>query len=370
MILKQLEIEYFRLFPYLKIQFSDGINVISGMNGQGKTSILEAIYYLALTKSFRTSNDNTVISHNKNHFNIQSTCSVQKSPDKKIRIFYSVNNGKHLFVNKKEIAKFSEYIGTIPCVILTLDDLKLTMGGPQDRRRFFDILISQLSPVYLEDLKTYRRIIQQRNTLLGNENKEAVKKQISIWNEQLVMHGTRIILYRLGFIDFLNDKLTEYYNKISVSNDEIKVVYRSNLSEDVTLLGEVQIRQLFYDKLPRLFEYEYERKITILGPHRDDFMFLKEKKSFKDYCSQGENKSLVIALKFLEWEYLSRERHLKPILLLDDIFGELDNSRMHGLLHFLEHIGQAHITTTMQEKFKGHKSYNNIILKDRQIYDG
>jgi DNA replication and repair protein RecF len=369
MILKELEIDNFRIFPYLKITFSDGINIISGLNGQGKTSILESIYYLALTKSFRTSNDNHVISYNKQHFNIKSEFISEKSDKKIIRIFHSSSEGKHLFINKKEVFKFSEYIGTVPCVILTLDDLKLTLGGPQERRRFLDILISQISPVYLEDLKIYRRTLQQRNALLSLENKTEIKNQISIWNEKLIEHGSRIISHRLDFIDFLNSNLSEYYNKISMLGDKIGVEYQSSLGDGDYLSDRKRITDRFEKKLNLVFKYEVDRKKSVIGPHRDDVQFFKENKIFRNFCSQGENKTLVIALKFLEWEYISKERHLKPILLLDDIFGELDEVRMQGLLDFLEVIGQAYITTTMQDKFKTHYSSKKFVLNEKGLYD-
>jgi len=369
MILKELEIENFRLFPYLQIKFSDGINIISGMNGQGKTSILESIYYLALTKSFRTSNDNHAISYNSKHFNIKSDFISEESEQKIIRIFHSRSEGKHLFINKKEVSKFSEYIGTVPCVILTLDDLKLTLGGPFERRRFLDILISQISPVYLEDLKIYRRALQQKNALLGIEDKKEIKNQISIWNEKLIEHGSRIIFHRLDFIDFLNKYLSEYYNKISKLNDRIIVNYQTSLGDGDSLSDEEKIRKRFDKKLNLIFKYEVERKKSFIGPHRDDVQFFKDDYIFRDFCSQGENKTLVIALKFLEWEYISKERHIKPLLLLDDIFGELDEVRMKGLLDFLEAIGQAYITTTMQDKFRTHPSSRKFILKENKLYD-
>jgi len=164
MVLKYLELENFRNFDHLKIDFDSGINIISGRNGQGKTSILESIYYLALTKSFRTANDNHVIAYNKKHFNIVGSVSpIPQYQDKQIRLYYASHEGKHLFIDRKEVQKFSQYIGTIPCVILTLDDMRLTMGGPQGRRKFLDILIAQVSPVYLQDLKIYRKTLQQRN---------------------------------------------------------------------------------------------------------------------------------------------------------------------------------------------------------------
>jgi DNA replication and repair protein RecF len=369
MILKDLEIENFRLFSQIKISFDDEINIISGMNGQGKTSILESIYYLALTKSFRTSNDNHVISYNKSYFNTKSNFSSKLSANKKIRLFYSSQEGKHLFVNKKEILKFSDYIGTVPCVILTLDDLKLTRGGPQERRKFIDILISQISPVYLDDLKIYRRTLQQKNALLGSEDKNKIKDQLSIWNEKLIEHGTRIILHRLDAVNFFNTHLSDYYNTISALHDNIMVKYNSSVGENIKSYDKTRIEKLFERKLHLVYRYELERKMSVVGPHRDDIIFYKDGKLFRDFCSQGENKTLVIAVKFLEWEYISQERHLKPLLLFDDIFGELDELRMQGILNFLGKIGQAFITTTLQDKFKKHLTSRKFILKDKKLYD-
>lgn len=369
MVLTELEINNFRLFPHLKIRFSDGINIISGLNGQGKTSILESIYYLALTKSFRTSSDTQVIYDDKKNFDVIGNFSSSSAQNKQIRLFCSESEGKHLFINKKEVLKFSEYIGTVPCVVLTLDDLKLTLGGPNERRKFLNILISQVSPVYLADLKIYRRTLQQRNALLGDENKKKVINQIQIWNEKLIEHGTRIIKHRMDFIEFLNRHLAKYYSEISGIKSKIDVIYQPHIGELKAKTGESEIAAKFEKRLLRSFEYEYERRATIVGPHRDDIHFLKTGKVFRDYCSQGENKTLVIALKFLEWEYISKECDLKPILLLDDIFGELDEFRMQGLLSFLEKIGQAYITTTMQEKFKEHITSRKYLLRNKKLYD-
>jgi len=252
---------------------------------------------------------------------------------------------------------------------LTPDDLKLTLGGPHERRRFLDILISQVSPVYLEDLKIYRRALQQKNALLSLENKAEIERQISIWNEKLIEHGSRIISHRLDFIDYLNRSLSEYYNKISTLNNKINVEYQSSLGEEDSLVDGNRIKERFEKKLNLIYRYEAERKISVIGPHRDDIKFFKENKVFRNFCSQGENKTLVIALKFLEWEYITRERNIKPLLLLDDIFGELDEVRLQGLLEFLEAIGQAYITTTMQDKFKTHNTSHKYILKENRIYD-
>jgi DNA replication and repair protein RecF len=306
-----------------------------------------------------------VISYNKDYFNIYSGFYSGESGKKNIRIYHSNSEGKHLFINKKEISKFSEYVGTVPCVTLTLDNLKLILGGPQERRRFLDILISQVSPLYLENLKIYRRTVMQKNALLSSGLKSEVKNQIYIWNEKMIEHGSRIISQRLKFIRFLNRHLSEFYNRISSLDDKIDTEYKSSLGD----LSNRNIAEVFLKKLEQFFEYEFERKRSAIGPHRDDVQFFREGKAFRDFCSQGENKTLVIALKFLEWEYISNERKIKPILLLDDIFGELDEIRMSGLLDFLEVIGQAYITTTMQDKFDSHRGSRKYILKEKKLYD-
>ncbi len=172
-----------------------------------------------------------------------------------------------------------------------------------------------------------------------------------------------------NFVDFLNSHLSAYYNNISGSNDQIRVFYKSTVNDAIDEKDESQIKRVFEKKLGNIFNYEFERRVSIIGPHRDDITFNKNDKVFKNYCSQGENKTLVIALKFLEWEYISQERKVTPVLLLDDIFGELDENRMHGLLNFLERIGQAYITTTMQNKFEDHLTSKKYILRDKQLYD-
>ena len=369
MVLRELEIYNFRIFPNIRLIFTDGINIISGLNGQGKTSILEAIYYLSLTKSFRTSSDNQVISYNQTYFNIIGHFKTPTNKENKIRIYYSNERGKHLFVNKKEVNKFSDYIGIVPCVVLTPDDLKLTLGGPFERRRFMDILISQISPVYLQDLKIYRRALQQRNSLLNNDDKKTTKSQIKIWDEQLIEHGSRIIEHRQKLIKYFDHYLSDYYQQIAGTRPDLKVNYYCNIKDETEHPDLASIRDKFSIRLNRTFEYDYNKTNTLTGPHRDDIRIYKRGKLFRDYCSQGENKTLVIALKFLEWDYISKERDLKPILLLDDIFGELDLGRMQGLLNFLEKIGQAYITTTLQEKFDNHTTSKKFIVKEKAVYE-
>jgi len=350
-VLRRLDLTNFRLFNLLYLEFEDGINIITGRNGCGKTSILESIYYLALTKSFRTSQDFQIIKHNENYFSITGYIDTKSENKKLLRIYYSVKEGKHMFFGNKEINRYSDYIGFIPCVLLKPDDIKLALGAPSNRRKFMDILLSQLSPVYLEDLRMYRRVLVQRNALLLSEDYSNIGNQIDIWNGQLIDHGSRIIEKRLAFINFLNKNLESYYNNFTDKNDSINVEYHSTIVGEKKVVTLSDIKSLFDKKLSMLYKYEIYNKSTAAGPHRDDIFFYKNRRFFKDYGSQGENKSLIIALKLIEWNYLSQTHVARPVLLLDDIFGELDQIRMKGLLRSLKNVGQTFITTTMLDKF-------------------
>ena len=359
MILRELKLENFRMFSQTTINFSDSINIITGMNGQGKTSILESLYYSALTRSFRTNNDQQTIQYDKEYFNICTLYKKDTGDTSTVRVFYAPDKGKHIFFDEKQITRYSEYIGTVPCVLLTLNDLKLTLGSPVERRRFIDILLSQISPVYLDHLKKYRRTLMQRNALLSQIEKRNLRKELEIWDDKLVEHGSAIIKKRKELADFLNENLHRQYNKFIKEPEVINVRYICRID-----VNEENIMNQFYDQLRNIRDLEKFRATTLIGPHRDDLAFFKGGKSFKDYGSQGENKTLVMALKLSEWEYHTISREIKPILLLDDIFSELDHYRIKALVNVLDGIGQSFITTT-QENFPGRgKKY---IVKNGQV---
>ena len=362
MYVKRLELTNFRLFEKTDLEFADGINLITGRNGCGKTSVLESIYFLALTKSFRTSQDFQIIKHQKDYFNIKGYFATDKKSKKISRVYYSEKDGKHMFLNSKEIKKYSEYIGFLPCVLLQPDDIKLTLGAPADRRKFLDILLSQISPVYLKDLRIYKRVLIQRNALLASEEKLQIENQIDIWNSKLIDHGTRIIRKRIEFVNFLDNILGSYYNNLSNKDDTISVNYESSIIGDHNNASIQTIKELFKKRMSLFYKYELQKKTTVTGPHRDDVLFFKNGKLFKDYASQGENKSLIIALKLLEWNYLSQAHDSRPVLLFDDIFSELDQSRIKGLLRFLKDVGQTFITTTLIDKFSSQFADKNIHL--------
>ena len=329
---------------------------------------MESIYYLALTRSFRSKNDKNVTKYEENYFNINGIIHTESNRNFSVLISYSAQEKKQVYLNKKKIDKFSSFVGNIPCVLLTLEDLKLTMGLPSNRRNFMDILLSQISPVYLQNLKTYKKVVQQRNKLISDSYSGIDINQLKAWDMQLVEYGSKLILERLKYLEFMNQNISRYYNIFSKEEEYIEVKYNSTLNNDLNISTTLNnISEYFSDKLNKVRKLEIDKKTSIIGPHRDDLEFLKNNKSFREYGSQGENKTLIIVLKILEWLYLKNQKERKPLLLLDDIFGELDRSRIQGLLTFLDGIGQSFITTTLKDIFSDISEKHDLYLENTQI---
>lgn len=367
MILRTLSLHQFRIFESLKIELNEGINLFTGKNGQGKTSILEAVNYLSITKSFRTNQDKNAISFNAPYFEIKAKFSMEGKQEKQIRVYFSGQEGKHIFINENKVNRFSEYFGTVPGIVLTPDDLKLTLGAPGVRRRFMDILLSQVNPLYLNELKNYRRALQQKNRLLAQPDVKRIKNQITIWNEQLVNSGTIIIQRRLEFIRFLNEALPAGYSDLSRKTNSIEAFYKSTVDKELNTFDGATIKSKFNEKLDQATPQEIERRTALIGPHRDDLDFLKDNKSFKEYGSQGENKTLVVTLKLLEWDYLSKKRKTNALLLMDDIFGELDSHRIDALLEVLYHRGQVLVATALEDKFTSSMPVQRFLVNNGNV---
>ncbi len=351
MYLKQIELNHFRNISAENINFGKQINIIHGRNGQGKTSLLEAVFFLAITKSFRAKSEKIVLQHDKEYLQIAGLFETDKKDAFSVRIFYSVADGKHVFFNQNKIDKFSQLIGKIPVTLLSLEDLELAYGVPANRRKFIDILLSQVSPIYLQALQIYKKALSHRNRLLSliSENKEN-SSILFPWDEQLVKNGAYIIRLRQKFITFANEKIGDYYRKISFRNEQISIKYKTNVPFEAET-GEIEnvFKQTLFDN----YDADVQRQNTLIGPHRDDLVFFKEGFPLKTYGSQGENKTLLIALKIVESEYLKEQTAENPILLMDDIFGELDNERINNLIQCVIPFGQTLITTTSREKIKG-----------------
>jgi len=363
MYLEHLSLLSFRNLIEQKISFDSKLNIIYGDNAQGKTSLLEAIYFLSISKSFRTNSERIAIQLGKEYFDIKGFFKNSNEQISTIRLFYSTNDGKNIFINDNKINKFSELIGIVPTILLSLNDLEITYGVPSFRRKFLDILLSQVSPTYLQSLQHYKRSLLQRNKLINliREKKES-KKVLFPWNDQLVKYGSEIILFRMKFIEYANDKINEYYKTISNREEPIRIEYKSNIGDNAEISEVNKMRNRFYDLLDQQYQNDLHKGSTSIGPHRDDLHFYLHDNLIKSFGSQGENKTFLITLKLLEGSYLKLKRLNNPLFLMDDIFGELDSSRTGRLMEYLGTMGQTFVTTTLTNKFSSYPTNESRLI--------
>ena len=359
MFLQELELKNFRLHRSSKINFSENLNYIVGGNGQGKTTILEAIYYLCTTKSLLSSSEPEVINFDENFFEAKGKFKELTEDHSKILFFKDINK-KNYFLNDKQIFRTSSVIGKFPIVTLTQPDHSITQGSPADRRKYIDFVISQVSNTYLKILIDYNKILKQRARLLIQlyETKNySLIPQLDSWTETLVENGTELIKHRVAFIDEFNKYLDTAYYKILNDAEKPQIIYScldDNSADD--------IKNKFIKRLEQLKEEEFRRCSNLAGPHRDDFIFKINGMELKKYGSQGQHKTFQIALKFAQFFYMKEKLSRTPVFLLDDVFGELDSFRAEKISSYLKEVGQAFITLTDFTRFENLNMHNNNLM--------
>lgn len=344
MILRSLDLKNFRLHSTTHLDFSPKLNFLIGGNGRGKTTVLEAIYLICTTKSFRSATDPEMLNFGSGIYEISA--SIESFTDHKIRIFYSREESKRIyFKDAKPLSRSADIIGKFPVVVLTPADLELTHGYPADRRKFVDSVISQSSEVYLSTLLDYNRTLKQRSSLLFKLKEfrsRILLDELEAWDEKLVNAGTVLIKMRRKFMDEFKDYLSESYSHIiPTSREEIPhIEYDSFAGEDD------DTAKVFHATIVNNKENEIRRGTNLVGPHKDDFIFRINGNSLRTYGSQGQHKSFQVALKFAQFFYLKNILKNTPFFLLDDVFGELDKSRAIAISDYLKEVGQAFITLT------------------------
>ncbi len=345
MILTNLKLFNFRNYREAEVQFRAGTNVLYGKNGQGKTNILESIYYLALTKSFRSSSDQNLILNKERFFRIQGDLSTVQGRQNTVTMAYSLDEGKRLLYNREKVQRFADYIGHLPLVLLAPSDLQISQGGPYLRRQFLDIMLSQASQLYLHHLLQYRRALKQRNSLLQEDLKD--ENLLKSWEAALIEHGCAIIQKRTESIEILDKMVKEHYQQLSGGFDKVKIVYQSPVASK----SSENLERDYQQALDENHSKDLHLQTTTVGPHRDNMLFLINGKPLRIVGSQGEHKTFVISLKMAEFGYLQNIQREAPILLFDDIFGELDAERIKNMIGSLNQIGQVFITTTSPNFF-------------------
>lgn len=343
MVLSSLRLKNFRSHNEINLNFSKKLNYIVGGNGQGKTTILEAIYYLCTTKSHCSKSDNEVVTFNQKEFEVSGIFSGKINNN--VRVIYSeTQNKKSYYKDDKQIYKASEVIGKFPIVILTPDDHSVTQGSPADRRKFVDSIISQASETYLQNLLDYNKSLKQRASLL-NQIRESRNKnlldELDAWSSILIRTGSYLIKQRQDFINEFNLYVDSSYKSIMEDEENPEILF-STLNNYSGQEFEKEFARLLTERR----EEEIIRGANLVGPQRDDLIFNINGKSLKIFGSQGQHKTFQVALRFAEFFYLKERTGTEPIFLLDDVFGELDVKRSSKTSEYLNDVGQAFITMT------------------------
>jgi len=343
MYLKKLTLSNFKNYTETDLEFSEKVNCFVGDNGEGKTNLMDAIYYLSFCKSYFNPIDSQNIRHGEDYFAIHGT--YQKNGDKAdvISCIQKRNQRKAFKINKKEYDKFADHIGSFPLVMVSPYDTDLINEGSDVRRKYIDGLISQFDRIYLDDLINYNKALEQRNVLLKRfaDKIPFDANSLELWNAHLCKYADNIHQKRKSFlVDFL-PLFQEYFAYISGGKEEVFIDYISQLNEN-------NLSDLFATNLKRDRMLQY----TTCGIHKDDLELKIAGYPVKKFGSQGQQKSFVVAMKLAQFEFTRNIKTFRPILLLDDIFDKLDNSRVEQLIKLTgsDKFGQVFITDTQPDR--------------------
>lgn len=336
MFIKRLQMLNYRNYNVLDISLGPHVNVFMGDNAQGKTNILEGIYYCAFARSHRTSKDRELINWNSDNALLSVTVGRERL-DKRIDISILKDGKKAIQINKIKIKKIGELFGNFNVVMFSPEDLKIIKDSPGVRRKFIDMELCQLNPKYYYNLVQYNKVLNERNSILRNRN---INKDIlDVYDMQLVEFGYNIIIDRLEYIQKLNKYSTKIHSDITSGKEKIEFKYIS------TIKDLENIKESFYSLLEKNRSRDCERGITSIGPHRDDFTVLINDIDTKSYGSQGQQRTAVLTIKFSSLKIIKELTGEHPVLLLDDVLSELDFSRKRYILSTIGDI-QTIITCT------------------------
>jgi len=362
LFLSKISLTQFKNYNFSSFDFTERIIGICGLNGKGKTNLLDAIYYCCFTKSYFSKTDGLNVQFDNDGFRLETTSSisskgggngkdisedrkeVQKNINEVVCIFRGTGK-KEILLNGVAYTKFSDHIGKFPAVIIAPDDIELITGGSEERRRFMDIVLSQVNAEYLQQLMQYNKVLQQRNSLLKlfAEQGKTDWPLLEVLDEQLVAPGNYVYAKRKSFTEELIPLVKKFYERIADNNEAVTIQYDSRLHEST-----------FHDLLNNYRQKDFILQRSNAGIHKDDIFFQLNGQPFKTTASQGQRKSLLFALKLSEFELLKSYKGFAPLLLLDDVFEKLDDNRIQQLLHWVcnENEGQVFITDTHRDRLK------------------
>lgn len=351
MIIKSLELENFRNYKNLNLEFDKGVNILYGDNAQGKTNILEAICVSATTKSHKGSKDKDIINFDAEEAHIK-TYLDKEGLERRVDMHLRKSKSKGIAIDTVRLKKATELLGLLNVVFFSPEDLSIIKDSPAQRRRFVDMELCQLDQSYLYNLNQYNKIISQRNKLLKDISfNRDLKDMLGIWDMQLVSYGIKIIERRESFTSQLNEIIVDIHKNLSGQKEEMKMQYDPYVKAEK-----------FEELLKASKEKDIKLKMTSIGPHRDDFSFISNGIDLRTFGSQGQQRTAALSLKLSEIELVKKITNDKPVLLLDDVLSELDSNRQNHLLNSIGDI-QTIITCTGLEEFVNNRFEINKIFK-------
>lgn len=374
MFIKNLKLKNFKNYSDTNIDFNSNKILLIGKNAQGKTNLLESIYYLSSLSPLKNKSDSDLIKWNETFTNIKSTI-IKNDMETDLEVIINPPARKKLKVNGIQKNKSAEFLQNLSCVCFTTNDLLLLRGTPDDRRSWLDVAISQIYPAYNERLSKYNKIRTQKNNYLkelkGNINADTT--MLDVWNEQLSITGSNIIFIRINFLHEIQKIAQQKHNEIS-KNEFLAINYTSSVIEDYCADKKFEnsnefILECFKQKLQEKKLEEIIRGQSIVGPHRDDITFFINNFEAKKFASQGQQRTIVLSLKLAELNLIKEKINTNAILLLDDVLAELDDLRQNFLLNAIGNETQTIITSVDTLHFKEEylKNVEIFEIKDNSI---
>ena len=358
MIIQNLKLRNYRNYENLSAEFSPGINVITGENAQGKTNLLESMIYLSLTRSHRIANEKKLIAENQPFAEISCSFSDEKE-EKKLRAIIHPN-GKSLFVNDYAVKKSSEFIGLLNVVLFAPDDLYLFNDQPRERRRLMNQEITKICPSYLISLNAYQNLLKERNIYLKRDRIDNM--YLDTLDEKMAEEEEGILKQRQKFIDYINERITDLYQKLAMDDIKVHINYKTCLEGEINRDRIVEMHRKTRQK-------DTDYHMTTAGIHREDMVFEIEDRNLIQLASQGQKRMVMLAFKMALMEYIQSVTGKKPVFLLDDVLSELDEQRQKNLFEMIREPYQCFITSTEVPAFIRNRQFSEYQIHDGRITD-
>ena len=361
MYIKSLFLKNFRNYENEEITFLDGINILTGANAQGKTNAAEAIFFLCTGYSPRANRDKLLVKHDKEFAEIKGNASSLYG-DVSVRIEFNKSDKKNIYVNELQVLKIGELLGNINSVFFNPSELKLVQESPEDRRRFLNVSLSQMSKNYFYALQRYNKILSQRNNLLKDPDKDLIRETLPIWDEQLSLQASKIIKARNEFLKELSPIAEQKHALLSDGKESLKMKTESGYYGE-----EAEIAYALKEDLKTGLERDMRLGFTTIGPHRDDIKFSLNGDDVRVFGSQGQQRTVALALKLAEAEMFYNRFNEYPILILDDVLSELDKKRQKKLVGAVDHLQTIFTATGIDRTVFKDRQFNKMVIEKGKV---